>query len=43
MNEAAFIKANLQRWEQFEKWLETSPSKDPDELASQGLWLYIPE
>ena len=39
MNEAAFIKANLQKWEQFEKGLETGSGRDPDELASQFIQL----
>lgn len=38
MTESAFIKSNIQRWEQFESWLKSSgKSGDPDELAA----LYI--
>ncbi len=37
MNEAAFIKVNIGRWERFEKWVDTGKSHDPDQLAE----LYI--
>ncbi|MEQ9263089.1 MAG: stage II sporulation protein M [Owenweeksia sp.] len=39
MNEAAFIKSNIKKWEEFEKWLEINTIRDPDELASQFIQL----
>ncbi|MGB0176254.1 MAG: stage II sporulation protein M [Owenweeksia sp.] len=39
MNEAAFIKANIKKWEEFEQWLEVNTGRDPDELASQFIQL----
>ncbi len=39
MNQASFVKKNIERWEQFESWLNDLKAHDPDELASLYLQL----
>ncbi len=37
MNESAFVKSNIEKWERFENWVDKGKGHDPDQLAA----LYI--